>query len=109
MKKLSSKRKKQISRRDFFNNTFAGMAAAFFYPLTELLPTDNIQQEIIKWPEDAVKFRFHMTGHAHIDPVWLWPWSEGVAIVHSTFRSALEWMKKNPEFCFTASSAQFYE
>ena len=50
-----------------------------------------------------------MIGQAHIDPVWLWPWSEGISVVHSTFRSALDRMNETPDFCFTASSAQFYQ
>jgi alpha-mannosidase len=50
-----------------------------------------------------------MIGHGHIDPVWLWPWTEGVSIVHSTFRSALDRMKENPYMVFVASSAQFYQ
>ena len=50
-----------------------------------------------------------MIGQAHIDPVWLWPWSEGLAVVHSTFRSALDRIKETPGFAFTASSAQFYK
>src|ERR1041384_3419650 len=54
-------------------------------------------------------FRMHMVGQAHIDPVWLWPWPEGLSVVHSTFRSALDRMNETPEFAFTASSAQFYE
>jgi alpha-mannosidase len=61
------------------------------------------------WPADAPQYRFHMIGQAHIDPVWLWPWSEGLSVVHSTFRSALDRMKETPEFKFTASSAQFYD
>ena len=50
-----------------------------------------------------------MIGHAHIDPVWLWPWTEGISVVHSTFRSALDRMKEYPDVAFIASSAQFYE
>jgi alpha-mannosidase len=50
-----------------------------------------------------------MIGHGHIDPVWLWPWSEGVSIVHSTFRSALDRMKETPDVVFAASSARFYQ
>ena len=50
-----------------------------------------------------------MIGGAHIDPVWLWPWQEGLSVVHSTFRSALDRMTETPDFRFTASSAQFYE
>lgn len=61
------------------------------------------------WPADASSYRFHMIGNAHIDPVWLWPWPEGLSVVHSTFRSALERMKETPGFAFTASSAAFYE
>ena len=40
---------------------------------------------------------------------WLWPWSEAMSVVLSTFRSALDRMNENPDFTFTASSAQFYE
>ncbi len=51
----------------------------------------------------------HMIGNAHIDPVWLWQWTEGFHEVKATFRSALDRMKEYPEFTFTASSAAFYE
>jgi alpha-mannosidase len=61
------------------------------------------------WPPDARNVRVHMIGNAHIDPVWLWPWAEGLSVVHSTFRSALDRMNDTPGFVFTASSAQFYE
>jgi len=50
-----------------------------------------------------------MIGHAHIDPVWLWSWQEGLEEVRATFQSALERMKETPEFKFTASSACFYQ
>ena len=76
--------------------------------LVTLLPQAAAQTSK-PWPAEARQFRFHMIGNAHIDPVWLWPWSEGVSVVHSTFRSALDRMKEDPEFKFTASSAQFYE
>jgi alpha-mannosidase len=66
-------------------------------------------QPASKWPADAAGFRIHMIGNGHIDPVWLWPWPEGVSVVQSTFRSSLDRMKENPGFKFTASSAQFYE
>ncbi len=50
-----------------------------------------------------------MIGNAHVDAPWLWPWSEAMSVVHSTFRSALDRMNEDPDFTFTASSAQFYE
>ena len=53
--------------------------------------------------------QLHLIGNAHIDPVWLWPWSEGLAETLATFQSALDRMKEYPEFKFTASSAALYE
>ena len=54
-------------------------------------------------------FTIHMVGHAHIDPTWLWRWTEGYEEVRATFRSALDRMNETPAFKFTASSACFYE
>lgn len=51
----------------------------------------------------------HMVGNAHIDPVWLWPWTEGFQEVKATFHSALERMKEYEDFIFVASSAAYYE
>ncbi|MBI2424480.1 MAG: alpha-mannosidase [Candidatus Hydrogenedentes bacterium] len=51
---------------------------------------------------------FHLIGHGHIDPTWLWRWTEGVEEVRATFRSALQRMREFPDFHFTASSACFY-
>jgi len=58
--------------------------------------------------EDAKQYTIHMVGHAHIDPTWLWRWTEGYEEVRATFRSALDRMNETPEFKFTASSACFY-
>ena len=56
----------------------------------------------------AEDFTIHMVGHAHIDPTWLWRWTEGYEEVRATFRSALDRMNETPAFRFTASSAGFY-
>ena len=61
------------------------------------------------WTADATGLRLHMIGNAHIDAPWLWPLSEANAVVHSTFRSALDRMKEDPELTMTTSSSQFYE
>lgn len=76
--------------------------------LPAALPPRTGTETAKAWPPEAKQFRFHMIGNAHIDAVWLWPWSEGVSLVHSTFRSALDRMREDPYFKFTASSAQFY-
>ena len=43
----------------------------------------------------------HLVGHAHLDPVWLWPWQEGYQEARATFRSALDRMNEDPDFVFT--------
>ncbi|MDR3678013.1 MAG: alpha-mannosidase, partial [Acidobacteriota bacterium] len=68
-----------------------------------------VGQSLDSWPSQAPQYRFHMIGNAHIDAPWLWPWQESMSVVLSTFRSALDRMAKDPDFTFTASSAQFYE
>ena len=34
--------------------------------------------------ESASPMRFHMIGHGHLDPVWLWKWPEGFEEVLSS-------------------------
>lgn len=101
------KSKGQISRRTFISNSSAGIAALVLAPIPGMFSAEGGSAD--SWPGDASKYRFHMIGQAHIDPVWLWPWSEGISVVLSTFRSALDRMNETPDFCFTASSAQFYQ
>lgn len=101
-----NKSKSQFSRRSFLKGAAAGTAMLALAPATNLFA--NSFQAGAAWTADASKFKIHMIGQAHIDPVWLWSWSEGVAVVHSTFQSALDRMKETPDFKFTASSAQFY-
>lgn len=57
---------------------------------------------------DPKRLTLHMIGHGHIDPTWLWRWTEGYEEVRATFRSALDRMNETPEFKFTASSPCFY-
>ncbi len=98
---------KPISRRDFIARTAAGATAVTVFPASVWASSQQIAQDA--WPKYAKSLRFHMIGHGHIDPVWLWPWTEGISIVHSTFRSALDRMNEVPGLIFTCSSAQFYE
>ncbi|TFG69843.1 MAG: alpha-mannosidase, partial [Anaerolineales bacterium] len=50
----------------------------------------------------------HMIGNAHIDPVWLWRWHEGMQEIKATFRSALDRLQEYEDFVFIASSSAFY-
>ncbi|HOX37075.1 MAG TPA: glycoside hydrolase family 38 C-terminal domain-containing protein [Candidatus Brocadiia bacterium] len=51
------------------------------------------------------KLTLHMIGNAHLDPVWLWNWQEGLQEARATFRSALDRMNETPDFVFTCSQA----
>lgn len=53
--------------------------------------------------------QLHMIGNAHLDPVWLWQWPEGLQALRATFRSALDRMDETPGFIFTAAQAAVYE
>ncbi len=50
-----------------------------------------------------------MIANAHIDPVWIWDWHEGMHEVLATFRSALDRLEENRDLVFSASSSAFYE
>lgn len=95
-----------VTRRKFILTSAAGSAYILSRPVAGMMTK---QQTLNDWPADAQRYRFHMIGHGHIDPVWLWPWSEGISVVHSTFRSTLDIMNESPAFKFTTSSAQFFQ
>ena len=95
-----------ITRRNFIRRTVAGTATVALTPVTSMIAKAT---NITDWPKDASKYTFYMIGHGHIDPVWLWPWTEGVSVVHSTFRSALDRMNETADMAFVSSSAQFYQ
>lgn len=97
--------KVKLSRREFLNRSALGVMAVSLTPFNSIVGNTSVSA----WQGNASKYKFRMIGHGHIDPVWLWRWTEGVSVVHSTFRSALERMKENSEMVFTCSSAQFYQ
>ncbi|MDR2041544.1 MAG: twin-arginine translocation signal domain-containing protein, partial [Tannerella sp.] len=102
-RKLATK-SKALSRRAFIGRAALGTAALALTPANSLLagPAKS------GWPANAKKYRIYMIGHAHLDVVWLWPWHEGLAVAHSTFRSVLDRMKETPDLVFTSSSALYY-
>jgi DNA-binding NarL/FixJ family response regulator len=48
-----------------------------------------------------------LTGNAHIDAAWLWPWTETVDVVHRTFGTALQLMDEYPQYTYTQSAAAY--
>ena len=50
-----------------------------------------------------------LTGNAHIDAAWLWPWTETVDVVRRTFGTALQLMYEYPQYTYTQSAAAYNE
>ena len=53
--------------------------------------------------------KIYMIGNTHFDPVWLWRWDEAMASIISTFRSALDRMNENENFCYSFSAPAVFE
>ncbi len=51
----------------------------------------------------------HMIGQAHLDPVWMWRWTEGRAEALATSQSAVDRLHEYPDFHFTRGEAQVYQ
>ncbi len=58
---------------------------------------------------DASTRRIHLLCNAHIDPVWLWEWEEGVAAAISTFRTAADLCEEFDGFIFNHNEAILYQ
>ncbi len=54
------------------------------------------------------KITVHMIGQAHLDPVWLWRWTEGRAEALGTSQSAVDRLAEYPDFHFTRGESQVY-
>ncbi len=50
----------------------------------------------------------YLIGNAHLDPVWQWRAPEGLSLIRSTFRSALDRMNENENYKFTSACAGYY-
>ncbi len=55
------------------------------------------------------KYTFHLLGNAHLDPVWLWDWREGLNEGIITCRTILDMMDEDPELTFNRGEAVIYE
>ncbi|HCE46338.1 MAG TPA: hypothetical protein DET40_22560 [Lentisphaeria bacterium] len=55
------------------------------------------------------KYTFHFLGNAHLDPVWLWDWREGLNEGIITCRTILDLMDEDPELTFNRGESVIYE
>lgn len=54
------------------------------------------------------KKKIHLVCNAHIDPVWLWHWEDGVTETISTFRIAADFCESHRGFVFNHNEALLY-
>src|SRR4051812_21791733 len=55
------------------------------------------------------KFTFHLIPNAHLDPVWLWDWREGLNEGLITCRTILDLMDDNPKLTFIRGESAIYQ
>lgn len=67
--------------------------------------TSTLKQLQKRFPPQG---KIALTGHAHIDLAWLWPYDETRRKVRRTFHTALDLIKKSPDFIFNQSTAAYY-
>ena len=53
--------------------------------------------------------QIHLLCNAHLDPVWLWQWEEGVTEALSTFRTACDLLDEFEELQFNHNESVLYE
>ena len=53
--------------------------------------------------------QIHLLCNAHLDPVWLWQWEEGVTEAISTFRTACDLLDEFDELQFNHNESVLYE
>lgn len=53
--------------------------------------------------------RCFLVCNAHLDPVWLWPWEDGMTETISTYRVAADFCDQHPGFVFNHNESLLYE
>ncbi|MDP0495733.1 MAG: hypothetical protein Q7Q73_05945 [Verrucomicrobiota bacterium JB024] len=54
------------------------------------------------------KLTFHLLPNAHLDPVWLWDWREGLTEGITTVKTVLDLMDEVPDLTFNRGEASIY-
>ncbi len=60
-------------------------------------------------PSGQQRQKCFLVCNAHLDPVWLWPWEEGLVEAISTFRVAADFCDRHAAFRFNHNEAVLYE
>lgn len=52
--------------------------------------------------------RIHLVCNAHLDPVWLWHWEDGLTEALSTYRTAADFCEGHEDFVFNHNEVLLY-
>ena len=78
--------------------------------LPEVKPIlEGIERTIIANIPDLRGDSIYVTGHAHMDMNWLWPYNESVKMFHDNFRQAIAFMEQFPDYRMLQSQATIYQ
>ncbi len=69
----------------------------------------QIEKDIIGNAPDLRGDSVFITGHAHMDMNWLWPYQESVKMFHDNFRQTIAFMEQYPDFRMLQSQATIYK
>jgi alpha-mannosidase len=95
---------------DFSDQARSGLDLIASNRLPEVKPIlDQIERSIIDHVPDLRGDSIFVTGHAHMDMNWLWPYDESVKMFHDNFRQAVAFMEKFPDYRMLQSQATIYK
>lgn len=78
--------------------------------LAEVKPIlDEIEKSIVTNVPDLRGDSIFITGHAHMDMNWLWPYNESVKMFHDNFRQVVAFMERFPDYRMLQSQATIYK
>lgn len=59
--------------------------------------------------DTTTQVQVHLVCQAHLDPVWIWEWPEGLTETLATFETAADLLDEYPEFVFNHNESVLYE
>ncbi len=73
------------------------------------MPSVLLNTTLMESPSVTPTQRALLVCHAHLDPVWLWEWEEGLGAALATFRAAVDLCESHEGFVFNQNEALLYE
>ena len=98
------------TQSDFSDQARTGLEKIAANRMTEVRPIlADIEKSIVSSAPDLRGDSIFVTGHAHMDMNWLWPYHESVKMFHDNFRQAVAFMERFPDYRMLQSQATIYQ